>query len=183
MALPRLTFARIVSVREVNDRTFYDIAVQTEAGEIRPGEIEAGSYVFGDGLIFGAMVGDEFKPWRSRSRTATIIRARIDGSSNIGNGRFRYDWTEVEPGSTPGTYTARSRNSGSDGYLYNGMEVPNDGGVLGSGIRRVNIPQGFAPVPLADGAVVWIEGPFGDTEKWWDFSVSTHVDGSCGGAV
>lgn len=181
-----LSYARVLSARKVNDRTLLDIAVQTDAGEVRPGEIEAGGFVTANSLILGAMIGDEFVPMRSGGgRRATIIRAMVDSVESITYGRYRYAWTEVEPGTAPGEYTPVSggRNSIDDGPLYNGMEAPNaSGGSLGSGIDSNNLPAGFTPTALGHGAVVWIEGPFGtESDPWWDMSVSTHVDGECGG--
>lgn len=188
MALPRLTFARVKSARKVGDTTLLNIAVQTEGGEVSPGEIVAGGFVTGDSLIFGAMVGDKFVPWRngrSVSSGATTY-ARITGSNSLGGGRFRYQWEEVVPDpDNPGEYISPDspRDSDNDGFAYNGMETPNtSGGILGSGVNSDTLPAGFAPVRVGLGAVVEITGPFGEgSSAWWTFSVSTHVDGQCSG--
>jgi hypothetical protein len=190
VALPRLTYARVKSTRKVGETTLLDIAVQTENGEIHPGEIVAGGYVTADSLIVGMLAGRDFKPMRQasgRQASADIVFAKITGASSVGYGEYEYQWIEVEPSDTPGAYTAvdSGLNSTADGPIRNTIESPNvSGGTLGSGIDSGTLPAGFDPVPVGDNAVVWVRGPYGsESDPWWAMCVSTHVDGSCGGAA
>lgn len=111
---------------------------------------------------------------------------RITAAEQVSYGQWEYEWVEVEPGSAAGVYddAVGGKTSESDGLARNGVEAPNQNpGVLGNGIDTANIPAGFAPVPIGVGAVVKIEGPFGDPTPYWLMAVSTHVDGSCQQAV
>lgn len=187
MALPRLTYARVKGTRTVGETTLLDIAVQTDEGEIHPGEIVAGGYVTAGSLIVGMLVGRDFEPMQQgegqRSGGSGFVRARITDSSSIGYGKYEYEWVEVEPADGAGSYSdvENGKSSTEDGPLRNSIEVPNESdSVLGSGINTENLPANFNPVPIGNGAVVWISGPFGtESDPWWDMCVSTHVDGEC----
>lgn len=190
MALPRLSYARVKSTRKEGETTLLDIAVQTDNGEVDFGEIVAGGFVTADSLIVGMMVGREFKPMRQaagRQASADIVFAKITGASSVGYGEYEYQWVEVVPAGAPGQYTVvdGGLSSAADGPIRNTIESPNvSGGTLGSGIDSGTLPTGFDPVPVGDDAVVWIRGPYGsESEPWWSMCVSTHVDGSCGGAA
>ena len=192
MALPSLTFARIVEARTVGDRVLYDIAVQTASGEVRLGSIEAGGLVFADGLIVGMLTGSAdsgqtFRPMRQGGSVETFVRARITGAVAESYGKYDYAWVEVEPdASNVGEYIDKTdgRNSGTAGVARNMNEFSNAAGsTLGSGINAANLPSGFSPVPVGVGAVVRLYGPYGDAVPWWEFEVSGHVDGTCGGVA
>lgn len=186
-----LTFARIVDTRTVNDRVLYDIAVQVEGGELRMGSIESGGLVFADGLIVGMLTGSPdggrtFRPMRQGAGSESFVRARITQAASNGFGRWDYSWVEVQPGIVPGVYEDKpnGRNSAANGIAINTIEVPNSsGGTLGSGVNSSNLPAGFFPVAVGAGAIVRLSGPFGDNTPWWEFELSTHVDGTCGGAA
>jgi len=190
MALPALTFARIVEARTVSDRVLYDIAVQTASGEVRLGSIEAGGLVFADGLIVGMLTGSAdsgqtFRPMR-QGGSSTFVRARITGAVQTFFGQWDYTWVEVEPASSPGQYGEKTggRNSSADGVARNSMETGNGAGsTLGSGVDTGNLPPGFEPVPIGTNAIVRLSGPFGDASPWWEFEASPHVDGTCGGVA
>lgn len=187
-----LTFARIVDTRTVNDRVLYDIAVQVEGGELRMGSIESGGLVFADGLIVGMLTGSPdggrtFRPMRQGGSVQASTRARITGSAVAAYGQWDYTWVEVIPDpDNVGEYLDKpeGRTSATAGVARNMNEVGNQvGGTLGSGINANNLPSGFAPVPVGVGAVVMLYGPYGDATPWWEFELSGHVDGTCGGAA
>lgn len=181
-----LTHARILSARDAGGVVLWDIAVALPGGgEYKPGEIEAGPYVMAAGLIVGFwMDGGDKRKFVPMGGGAQKIRAKITGSSPVASGVWEYEWVQVRPSSiTGGVYenVQGGKNSSDHGIARNAIESPNSSSpVQGSGINLANLPSGFAPVPIGVGAIVSLSGPFrSETGQWWDFEVSTHVDGSC----
>jgi len=186
-----VTHARILDTRTAGEVVLWEIAVALPGGgEYRPGWIEGGSYVMAGGLIVGLLVagerGREFKPMGSGGGGSSFgqFHARILSANPVSFGRWEYDWEQVTPSATqPGEFDLKEggKNSAMDGRARNGVETPNlPASVLGSGVDAATLPSGFQPVPVGDGAVVRLSGPYGSgSGAWWLFTVSTHVDGSC----
>lgn len=109
--------------------------------------------------------------------TATATRwARIVSSAEASTRIWDYEVELVAVGvsgdweTEPDTEMIMARNT---------IESPNsDSGMQGDGVDADTLPNGFDLVPIGDGAVVQISGPYGEDGLWF-FSVANLVDGEC----
>lgn len=168
----QLTYARIVDTVSQGEDVFYDIAVQTPSGEIRPGLIQGGRLVTGNGLVFGALIGDATAGWQfvpfggvegggggPASATFGIIRTSIpiDGSDFA----YRYICARVA-GSITNSAVTWDPDDDNTFSAYNTTE-------------RIGYTD-FVPQPIANGvAIIAFQGD--DPEDFY-FSLSS-VEGSC----
>lgn len=118
---------------------------------------------------------------QSTPPTATRYGRVLSSSRDLDNYRWDYslelveldeagDWQPI-----PDLDPVEGRNT---------LEASNtDTGVQGNGVNADTIPQGFDIVPIGDGAVVELRGPYGVTQDdagFYLFTVANLVDGVCG---
>lgn len=109
--------------------------------------------------------------------------ARVLGSSGVQVDANRWDYSIefVRPTAAgdwevvPGTQVVAARNT---------VEASNEAdGIQGNGVDATRLPEGFEIVPIGDGAIVRVTGPYGVIEGvepgFWLFSVANLVDGDC----
>lgn len=122
-----------------------------------------------------------------RTSTPAVVNsrwlARPTGSSSVGANRFAYQWQEVVPDETPGTFraVANGRTHATHGLLYPGGEAYNTAsGVIGNGVNRANLPPGWSMQPIAN-QVLEVIGPFGAEGARWCVcvGVTNSDDGTC----
>jgi len=179
----QVTYARILEVVTQGEDRFYRIAVQLPGGgEWSPGLIPASGYVMGDGLIFGAWVGEKFVPFRGGSGgggAVNAIKAIIGTSAPAGQRRFVYQFEQAEGGDDPVSWREMDP-AGIVGECYNPLEG-DLGAYLSSGIDTQNLTaqdgSDFDVVPIAEGArciLTQVEG------GWYIQSIAA-IDGICSG--
>ncbi len=176
-----VSYARVLSARTVNGRVLYDIAVQTDAGEIRPGEIDGTGAVFADSLIVGMVTGtaeggSQFRPMRVGGGSSAV-RGIITGRTALGADRFEYRWKAATGPENPADWV---EGDGAELIAYQPLEGAAGGGFRSSGVSDANLAQqpGFAPVGLPVGA----RALFVQADGAWYIQTAQAIDGTCGGA-
>lgn len=170
----RLTYARVLSVMQDGEDVYFDVAVKTEGGEIRPGLIRNTGFVMGRGLVFGAWVGGDFIPFEGGGGGGTVdtVRAIVTQVDQVGDRIFEYRWVEAEGGALQTSWTEKP--GGRTDVFYNTLEGTS-GGILYGGINESNISEDFQRVPLAIGArVVLLK-----VDGVWYLSAQQAIDGVC----
>ncbi len=160
-----------------------------ELSDIRSGVGEEGG---GEDLPRGREAATGTRPTHAAPKTSTPAVtnsrwfARPTGSTAAGANRFAYQWKEVAPDETPGSFrdVANGRTHATHGLLYPGGEAYNTaGGVIGNGVNRANLPSGWSMQPIAN-QVLEVIGPFGPSSGRWCIcvGVTNSDDGTCPGS-
>ena len=109
--------------------------------------------------------------------------ARITGSTSLATRRWSYDWETVTFDGVDWNTLSPTVTSSTLGKAINTLEASNSAtGIQGNGVDEDNLLGTFDLVPIGDGAVVEIRGPYNDSvsgDDFWLFTAANLVDGDC----
>lgn len=170
-----VSYARVLGVRTVEGRTLLDVAVQTDEGEIRPGEIDGTNVVFADSLVVGIVTGSRdsgqtFRPMRHAGGggSGNLKPAIIVSSRPIGEDLFEYQIKGVLPIVDDG---------GDDVGSARSWEIDEASPIETAYNTAERVPfNGFSSNPVATGTGVLVSKLLG-----YNYFSMSNVEGACQG--